>query len=90
MVIVHTGFHDAGWIEDDNGGAHSVWYDLNGSGPAEVYSDGMLIPATWHMGKGSGQAYWDNHDPIWFSDAGGVPLELNSGLTWIHVVGNGQ
>lgn len=90
VVIVHTPFHDAGWVEDENGGAHSVWYDLNGSGPAEIYTDGVLIPATWHMGAGNGQAYYLNHDPMWFSDASGNPVELNSGLTWIHVVGNGQ
>ncbi len=90
VVILHTPFHDAGWVEDENGGAHSVWYDINGSGPAELYSDGMLIPAVWHMGAGNGQPYWTNHDPMWFSDPAGKPLQLNSGLTWIHVIGNGQ
>ena len=89
MVLLHVPYHDAGWVEDENGGAHSVWYDLLGSGPAEVYSDGQLVRATWHMGD-AGQMYYDNHAPVWFTDESGAVLLLNTGLTWIHVLGNGQ
>src|SRR5215472_5198165 len=89
VVLLHVPFHDAGWVEDDNGGAHSVWYDMLGSGPAEVYSDGQLVNATWHMGA-PGQAYFDNHTPVWFTDQAGRVLALNTGLTWIHVLGVGQ
>jgi hypothetical protein len=89
IVMVYVPFHDAGWVEDDNGGAHSVWYDMLGSGPAQVYSDGMTIHATWHMGS-AGQSYFDNHTPLWFTDDSGRVLLLNTGLTWIHVLGNGQ
>lgn len=89
VAIVYVPFHDAGWVEDDNGGAHSVWYDMLGSGPAEIYSDGQVVHATWHMGS-AGQAYYDNHTPIWFTDEAGKVMLLNSGLTWIHVAGNGQ
>lgn len=89
VVLLHVPFHDAGWVEDENGGAHSVWYDMLGSGPAEVYSDGLVVHATWHMGS-AGQSYFDNHTPVWFTDAAGRVLELNTGLTWIHVLGNGQ
>jgi len=89
VVVIHAGFHDAGWVEDDNGGAHSIWYDVLGSGPAEVWSDGKVVHATWHMGDPN-VPMWDNHQPVWFTDDQGKVLELNSGLTWIHVVGNGQ
>jgi hypothetical protein len=89
VVLLHVPFHDAGWVEDDNGGAHSVWYDMLGTGPAEVYSDGRVVRATWHMGS-PGQAYFDNHAPVWFTDEAGRVLLLNSGLTWVHVLGNGQ
>ena len=89
VALLHVPFHDAGWVEDDNGGAHSVWYDMLGSGPAEVYSNGQLIHAVWHMGSPD-QAYYDNHTPVWFSDEAGRVMALNSGLTWIHVLGNGQ
>ncbi len=90
VILLHVPFHDAGWVEDDSGGAHSIWYDMLGSGPAEIYSDGKLVHATWHMGQGGPQPYSQNHDPVYFTDDQGRPIELNSGLTWIHVIGNGQ
>jgi len=90
VILLHVPFHDAGWVEDDNGGAHSVWYDMLGTGAAEIYSDGKVIRATWHMGASQGQWFYDNHDPVWFTDPNGNVVQLNSGLTWIHVVGNGQ
>ncbi len=89
VVLMHVPFHDAGWVEDANGGAHSVWYDMLGSGPAEVFSDGRVVHATWHMGA-AGQGYFDNHLPVWFTDEAGRVLLLNTGLTWIHALGNGQ
>ena len=89
VVVMHVGFRDAGWIEDENGGAHSVWYDMLGAGSAEIWSNGKVVHATWHMGDPS-QPNYDNHHPVWFTDEQGKVIELNSGLTWIHVVGNGQ
>lgn len=90
VVLLHVPFHDAGWIEDENGGAHSIWYDMLGSGPAEVYANGLVVHATWHMGAGGGQPYYDNHQPVWFTDESGRQLLLDTGLTWIHVLGDGQ
>jgi hypothetical protein len=78
-----------GWIEDENGGAGSVWYDMTGAGQAEIFSDGKLVNGTWHMGP-QGANYWDLNQPMWFTDEKGNVIELNTGLTWIHVVGNGQ
>jgi hypothetical protein len=72
------------YVEDDNGGAHSVRYfvyNQDESGPAQIYSDGKVINATWHMGWAS---------PMYFTDQDGRFIELNTGLTWIHVLGNGQ
>ena len=89
VVLLHVGFHDAGWVEDENGGAHSVWYDVLGSGPAEIWSDGKVVHATWHMGDAS-QQFYENHQPVWFTDEQGKVIELNSGLTWVEVEGNGQ
>jgi len=89
IVVMHTAWHFTNWSEDGCC-AYSVWYEMTGTGPAEVYSNGRLVRATWHMGS-AGQVYMDNTQPIWFSDdASGLPLELNTGLTWVHVVGNGQ
>ena len=90
VVVMHVPFHNAGWVEDVNGGAQSIWYDMNGSGPAEVWSDGKLSHATWHQGT-AGQNYFDNTtQPMVFTDEAGNLLRLNTGLTWVHVVGNGQ
>jgi hypothetical protein len=90
VVLMHVPFHEAGWIEDETGGASSIWYDMLGSGPAEIYSDGRMLSATWHMGAAPGQWYYENHTPVWFTDASGQVILLNSGLTWVHVLGNGQ
>jgi len=88
VVVLHVPVHDAGWVEDENGGAHSLWYDLLGSGPAEIWSDGSMIEATWHVGApGLDPAqYWRNDQAIWFTDASGTVLQLNDGLTWVHAV----
>jgi hypothetical protein len=90
VAVLHVASHDAGYIEDESGGAHSIWYSMLGEGPAELYSNGRLVRATWHMGATGQYYYWENHSPLWFSDASGGVIRLNSGLTWIHVVGTGQ
>ncbi len=92
VVVMNVNEHLAGWIEDENGGAGSVWYELIGSGPAQIYSDGKVIQATWHMGDNipniTTNWYWRNNQAPYFTDQDGNLIELNSGLTWIHVVGN--
>jgi hypothetical protein len=89
IVVMHVPFHNTDWSEDGCC-AWSVWYEMVGTGPAELYSDGKLIHTTWHMGT-AGQVYFENNQPIWFSDdATGLVVELNTGVTWIHVMGNGQ
>ncbi|MGH7903710.1 MAG: DUF3048 domain-containing protein [Candidatus Dormibacteraceae bacterium] len=90
VVLLHVPFHYTDWIEDENGGAHSVWYSMLGSGPADIYSDGRVVHATWHMGSSPSEWYYDNHTPVYFTDAQGGVIRLNTGLTWIHVLGDGQ
>ena len=88
VVVMSVPCHDAGWIEDENGGAKSVWYDLlNGGGEADIYSDGKVVHGRWQMGPGSGtpDQYWKNNRPMYFTDASGAFLELNTGLTWVHM-----
>src|SRR5919204_45147 len=84
VILIHTPYKVMSYVEDDNGGAHSVRYfvyNQDESGPAEIYSDGKVINATWHMS-------WTS--PMYFTDQDGRFIELNTGLTWIHVLGNGQ
>ena len=87
VVLMHVNCHDAGWVEDENGGAHSVWYDMNGSGGADVYMDGKVVHGQWHTGTGD-QAYFQNTQMPFFTDESGNFLRLDSGLTWIHVLGS--
>ncbi len=90
VVIMHVPFGQAGWTEDVNGGAGSIRYQMNGAGPAEIWSNGRMVHATYHQG-GDSQDYYQNLDqPVYFTDEGGNVLRLNTGLTWVHVVGNGQ
>ncbi|HEX4214771.1 MAG TPA: DUF3048 domain-containing protein [Candidatus Dormibacteraeota bacterium] len=90
VVVMDVPSHLTSWIEDDNGGAHAVWYTMLGSGPAQVYMDSQMIQATWHMGQAAAQEYYTNRDPVWFTDSRGQVIRLDTGLTWIHVVGSGQ
>lgn len=91
VVVMNVNEHFAGWVEDENGGAGSVWYSMIGSGSAEIWSDGRAVQATWHMGDNLGidpNNYWQNSQAPYFTDPNGNLIELNSGLTWIHVIGN--
>jgi hypothetical protein len=89
VVVMHVDYFPTTWVEDDNGGARSIWYNMNGSGPAEIWSNGKLVHATWHAGSPN-DGFWANSTPPSFTDPQGNLINLNTGLTWIHVVGNGQ
>jgi hypothetical protein len=83
VIEMHVPFHPTGF--------GSIWYDMNGSGPAEIWSDGKMIQATWHMGSSNTEPYYSNTtQPVYFTDQAGNLIRLNSGLTWIHTLGNGQ
>jgi hypothetical protein len=63
-------------------GYHTEYYELAGQGTADIYSDGMVIHATWKH---------PNRDvPTVYYDSNGDPIDLNTGLTWIHVIGSDQ
>ncbi len=65
-------------VEDVNGGARSVQYEMNGEGTAFYYSDGQVLQGRWRHAA---------REPIEYLDAEGRPVRLNSGLTWVHIVG---
>ena len=69
-----------------NTGVHGTYnteyYELAGEGTADIYSDGGMIHVTWKH---------PNRDlPVVHYDASGNPVELNTGLTWVHVIGSDQ
>jgi hypothetical protein len=75
VVLIRVAHHGAGYTEDV-GGAEGIDFDLQGSGPAEVYTRGKHFTATWDVSGG----------PLKLTAKGGQQLQLPSGLTWVHLV----
>ena len=84
VIIEHvTSFLDT---NPSNTGVHHTYnteyYELAGEGTADIYTDGGMIHATWKH---------PNRDiPTVYYDASGNPIDLNTGLTWVHVIGSDQ
>lgn len=79
VILVQVAHHNAGFT--DVLGAPAVDFDLQGSGPADVFSQGHRYPATWNL---------TNPDlPLRIRGADGKDLPLPAGLTWIHLVDPG-
>ena len=55
-------------------------YELTGDGRADIFVDGVVIHATWH--------HPDPNVPAVYLDASGNPIDLDNGLTWVHVIGS--
>jgi DUF3048 family protein len=63
-------------------GYHTEYYELAGSGTADIYTDGGVVHATWQH---------PNRDvPVVYYGPDGNPIDFNTGLTWIHVIGSDQ
>jgi len=56
----------------------SIHLQTEGTGPATVYRDGQAISGSWSKPSVQGSLQW--------LDAGGRPIDLNRGTTWIEVV----
>jgi Protein of unknown function (DUF3048) N-terminal domain/Protein of unknown function (DUF3048) C-terminal domain len=61
-------------------GYYTEQYELTGDGKADIYVDGVVIHATWH--------HPDPNVPAIYLDSNGNPIELDNGLTWVHVIGS--
>ncbi|MDQ6883954.1 MAG: DUF3048 domain-containing protein [Candidatus Dormibacteraeota bacterium] len=84
LIIEHvTSYKDT---NPANTGVHhdynTEYYELAGEGKADIYSDGGMIQATWR--------HPDRNYPVVFYGADGNPIDLNTGLTWVHVIGSDQ
>jgi len=73
-------------VNPANTGVHHTYnteyYELAGEGTADIYSDGGMIHATWK--------HPSRDVPVVYYDASGTPVDLNTGLTWVHVIGSDQ
>ena len=84
VIVEHvTSYLD---LNPANVGVHrnynTEYYELAGEGTADIYTDGGMIHATWKH---------PNRDvPVVYYDANGNPVDLNTGLTWVHVIGSDQ
>lgn len=59
---------------------HTEAYELTGEGQAEVYVNGTVIHATWK--------HADPNVPAAYYTPDGDPITLDTGLTWVHVLGS--
>jgi hypothetical protein len=79
VILIQVAHHDAGFT--DVLGAPAVDFDLQGTGPADVFTQGHRYTAKWDL--------TDPEQPLKILGADGTPMHLPSGLTWIHLVDPG-
>ena len=63
-------------------GYHTEYYELAGSGTADVYTKGGVVHATWQ--------HPNRELPVVYYGPDGNPIDFNTGLTWVHVMGSDQ
>jgi hypothetical protein len=80
VILIQVAHHGMGYTEDVLG-EQGIDFDLQGSGPAEVFSRGQQLHATWDLS--------DPSRPLRIVGSNGKPLSLPRGLTWIHLVDPG-
>jgi hypothetical protein len=78
VILVQVAHHDAGFT--DINGAPAVDFDLEGTGPADVFTHGHRYSATWDLRSA---------EPLKIIGADGKVMHLPAGLTWIHLVNPG-
>jgi DUF3048 family protein len=79
VILIQVAHHDAGFT--DVLGAPAVDFDLQGTGSADVFSQGHRYTARWDL--------TDPEQPLKILGADGKPMHLPAGLTWIHLVDPG-
>lgn len=79
VILVQVAHHDAGFT--DVLGAPAVDFDLQATGPADVFTKGHQYKASWDLSN--------PELPLKIVGADGRLLHLPAGLTWIHLVDPG-
>ena len=79
VILVQVAHHDAGFT--DVLGAPAVDFNLQGTGPADVFTQGHRYTAKWDLTNAE--------QPLKILGADGNPMHLPPGLTWIHLVDPG-
>jgi hypothetical protein len=79
VILIQVSHHDAGFT--DVLGAPAVDFDLNGTGTADIFTQGKHYPGKWDL---------TNPDlPMKFLGADGKVMQLPAGLTWVHLIDPG-
>src|SRR5437016_1139712 len=79
VILIQVAHHDAGFT--DVNGAPAVDFDLQGTGPADVFTRGHHYKATWDLSN--------PELPLKIVGADSKVMPLPSGLTWVHLVDPG-
>ena len=79
VILIQVGHHDAGFT--DVLGAPAVDFDLQGTGAADVFSQGKRYTAKWDL--------TNTELPLKIESADGKVMHLPAGLTWFHLVDPG-
>ena len=79
VILIQVAHHDAGFT--DVNGAPAVDFDLQGTGPADVFTRGHHYSATWDLSN--------PELPLKIVGADGKVMRLPAGLTWFHLVDPG-
>ena len=79
VILLQVTHHDAGFT--DVNGVPAVDFDLQGTGPADVFTGGHHYPATWDLSN--------PELPLKIVGADGKVMHLPAGLTWFHLVDPG-
>ena len=71
------------WVNYVNGiGTEASYANLQGSGVADVFTDGREVTGTWS--RGSSKA-----DPLTYQTASGQVIGLTPGQTWVELLNTG-
>jgi len=80
VILIQVAHHDAGFT--DVLGSPAVDFDLQGTGPADVFAQGHHYTATWDLTNAE--------LPLKIVGADGKVMHLPAGLTWIHLIDPGS
>jgi hypothetical protein len=79
VILIQVAHHNAGFT--DVLGNPAVDFDLQGTGPADVFTQGKHYSAKWDLSN--------PELPLKIEGADGKVMHLPAGLTWIHLVDPG-
>ena len=80
VFLIQVAHRGMGYTEDVLG-EQGIDFELQSTGPADVFSRGQHLSATWDLS--------DQSRPLRILGQNGKPLSLPRGLTWIHLVDPG-